>query len=190
MYLTRVNPKDGLLFIEDGEDGILCIKEFRDLVNDKKYGLMCLTAVALTADYQSKINFYDDKDRPRKAQEEVTGNRDYWEWKSEPIQKALKKYEALQFDPTLEEKRIYDIQKVLKLREMENYPDLSEDEKKKTSMVQLRKDMRLINQDIAELEKRTENKDIYSNSPVVNDYELSRLEQKLESKNSFYHKIR
>ena len=89
MYLTSLNPKTGLLEIEEGNDGILAIKEFRDLIQNKKLGLHCLTAIALTADYQSPILYYNDKDRPRKAQEEVTGDRDAYEWNTEIIQKAL-----------------------------------------------------------------------------------------------------
>ena len=162
------------------------------MLESKKHGLHCLTAIALTADYQSPINFYSDKDKPRKAQEEVTGDRDAWHWNIELIQKALKKYDALQYDPTLEEKRIYYDQKVMKLRAIQEYDKLDpEDPKRKaTSMAQLKKDLRIINKDIEDFEKRVEGKDIFSESPVVNGYTLSRLEQKLDKKNSFYHEVR
>jgi hypothetical protein len=192
MYLTRIDKKTGLLLIEDGDDGILSIKEFRELMKSEDYGIYCLTAVALVADYQSPIRYYNDIDRPKKAQEEVIGDRNKWHLNTELIQSALKKYDALQYDPTLEEKRIYYDQKVRKLQQIKEYDTLdSNDEKRKNiTMAQLKKDLRSINDDIEAFTKRIEGQDIYHESPVVNGYSLSRLEQKLEKKSSFYHEIR
>ncbi len=192
MYLTSLNPKTGLLEIEEGNDGILAIKEFRDVIQNKKLGLHCLTAIALTADYQSPILYYNDKDRPRKAQEEVTGDRDAYEWNTEIIQKALKKYDDLQYDPTLEEKRIYYNQKVMKLKAIQGFDNKQGDEVKigGVSMSQLKKDLRAINSDIEAFDKRVAGLNIFSESPVVNGYTLSRLEQKLEKRNSFYHDVK
>ncbi len=192
MYLTALNSETGLLLVEKGDDGILAIQEFRDLLDSKEHGLPCLTSVALTADYLSPIKYYNDKDRPKKAQEEVTGKRNAWEWKTELIQAALKKYDALQYDPTLEEGRIYYDQKVMKLRAIKEFDGLPDDDpiRKKTSMAQLKKDLRIINVDIVEYDKRIEGKSIYSEAPIVNGYLLSRLEQKLEKRNSFYQEVR
>lgn len=192
MYLTRLDTKTGLLLIEDGDDGILAIKEFRNVLESEKHGLPCLTAIALVADYQSPIKYYSDSDRPRKAQEEVTGDRDAWEWNIELIQVALKKYDALQYDPTLEEQRIYYDQKVMKLKAIQEYDKLSADDpiRKNTSMAQLKKDLRQINDDITKFDERIEGKNLFSESPVVNGYTLSRLEQKLNKRNSFYHEVR
>jgi len=192
MYLTRLDDKTGLLVIEDNDDGILAIKELRELLNDERFGIRCLTAVALVADYQSPIRYYNDDDRPRKAQEEVTGDRDFWIWNSTEIQVALRKYDYLQYDPTLEEGRIHYDQKVKKLKEIQAYGSLPEndDKLKTTSIIQLKKELKSINTDIDDYEKRIEGKNIYDQSPVKNGYALSRLEQKLEKKNSFYHAIR
>jgi len=192
MYLTELNKETGLLKIEENLDGILAIKEFRDILNSEGHGLQCLTAIALTVDYQSIIKYYSDKDRPRKAMEEVTGNRNEWIWNVDIIQLALKKYDALQYDPTLEEGRIYYDQKVRKLKQISEWDTLPDDSSKRvgTSMGNLKKELRTINDDIDNYEKRVSNKDIYSNSPVVNGYKLSRLEQKLEKKKSFYHEVR
>ena len=192
MYLTKLNSETGLLLIEDNEDGILAIKEFRDILNSEDHGLGCLTAIALVADYQSTIKYYSDKDRPRKAMEEVTGDRDEWEWNVDIIQLALKKYDALQYDPTLEEGRIYYDQKVQKLKEIQNWDTLPDDSPSRvgSSMTSLKKELRAINDDIQLYDKRISEKDIYKDSPVVNGYKLSRLEQKLENKHSFYHEIR
>ena len=192
MYLTILNSKTGLLDIEEGNDGILAIKEFRNILDNPKLGLHCLTAIALTADYQSPILYYSDNDRPRKAQEEVTGDRDAFEWNTEPIQKALKKYDDLQYDPTLEEKRIYYNQKVMKLKAIQSFDNKGGDEVKigGVSMAQLKKDLRAINSDIELFDKRVAGLNIFSDSPVVNGYSLSRLEQKLEKRNSFYQEVK
>lgn len=192
MYLTRINKETGLLLIEDGNDGILAIKEFRAILDDPLLGLQCLTAIALTVDYQSPINFYDDKDRPRKAMEEVTGNRDEWIWNIEKIQEALSKYDNLQYDPTLEEGKIYYDQKVQKLKLLSQWDKLPADHISKVgrNMADVKKELRVINADIMDYEKRVEGKDVFKESPVVNGYKLSRLEQKLEKKNSFYQTVR
>lgn len=192
MYLTRINEKTGRLFIEDNNDGILAIEEFRDILEDEKLGLNCLTAIALVADYQSPIKYYSDEDRPKKAMEEVTGNRKFWSWPLEIIQRALKKYDELQYDPTLEEGRIYYDQKVKKLKDIQIWDTLSLDNEKRmaTSMGSLKKELRSINTDIDDYEKRISGKDVYKDSPVVNNYTLSRLEQKLTKLNSFYHETR
>lgn len=141
MYLTQFDRKTGLLDIEDIDDGVMSIKEFRDLVNSKEFGLPCLTAVALVADYKSPIKYYDDNDRPKKAMEEVTGQRKAWEWNLEIIQVALKKYDALQYDPVLEEGRIYFDQKVKKLKEIQAYDNLPKDDPRRqvTRMSDLKK---------------------------------------------------
>jgi hypothetical protein len=195
MYLTEIDPKSGFLIIDKEHDGILAIKEFRDILDDKKLGLPCLTAIALTADYQSPVKYYNDKDRPRKAMEEATGNRDAFDWKIEVIQKALVKYDALQYDPTLEEGRIHYQRKVSKLKEFkeseEKFGKGIKDKNGKEilfrSPSQCAADLRKINEDIKEYEKQIQGKDTYSESPVRNGYALSRLEQKIEKKNSFYH---
>lgn len=189
MYLTKLDEKTGLVVIEDNDDGILAIKEFRDILNNEKHGIRCLTAIAITADYQSPYRYYSDTERHRKAQEEVTGDRNYWEWNVEEIQLALKKYDTLQYDPTLEEGRIHYDQKVRKLREIQEFDTLPPDDtkRKSTSVFQLKKELKSINVDLDDYEKRISGKDIYNESPVKNGYKLSRLEQKLEKKNSFYH---
>lgn len=195
MYLTEIDKKTGFLKIDDIDDGVLAIKEFRAVIDNKNLGLECMTAIALTADYKSPIRYYNDEDRPRKAMEESIGDRDKWEWKQELIQAALKKYDYLQYDPSLEERRIHYDRKVKKLKEIKNYDspakkDLEGNEIKKKSISALTSELRNINNDIKEFEKTVEGKDIYSKSPSKGDYKLTRLEQKLEKKNSFYTQIR
>lgn len=195
MYLVKLDEETGLVIVDKNDDGVYAIKEFREIINNEKFGIRCFTAIALTADYQTPWRFYDDTDRPRKAQEEVTGNRDYWNWNLTEIQTCLRKYDDLQYDPTLEEGRIHYNQKIKKLKEIQEYDTLSSEEKaekKKNgiTVATLKKELRAINTDIDEYDKRIAGKDVYKDSPVKNGYKLSRLEQKLENKNSFYHQVR
>lgn len=197
MYLTEIDKHTGLVRIDDIDDGVLAIKAFRDVINSKDLGINCMTAIALAIDHKSPINFYDDKDRPLIAMEEVTGDRRKWEWKQDLIQIALKKYNELQYDPTLEEKRIHYDRKIRKLEEAKHAEaPLEKDEngddipRKGPSLSSIMSDIRKINADIKEFEKNIEGHNIYDNSPVKNGYKLTRLEQKLLKKVSFYTKIR
>lgn len=194
MYLTKINSKTGLLEIEDIDDGVLAVKAFRDVIEDKNLGLGCMTAIALTVDYLSVVRFYSEKDRHQKAMEEVTGKRNSWDWPNDKIQIALKKYADLQYDPTLVEGQIHYQRKVTMLERFKESeekwgkgikgPDGKEilyDSPTKVAAM-----LRQINDDIKEYEKQIQGKDVYDTSPAKNGYKLSRLEQKLEKKNSFY----
>lgn len=194
MYLTKLDKNTGLVLIENENDGVLSISEFREIINHPELGIKCFTSIALTVDYLSTLRFYDDKDRPKKAMEEVTGNRNAFVWKQEIIQLALKKYADLQYDPTIEEGQIHYQRKINKLNQYreseEKYGKGLKDENgellKITNPATIAKELKEINSDISDYEKQIQGKDIYDKSPVKNGYSLSRLEQKLEKKTSFY----
>lgn len=192
MYLTKLDPRTGLVIIEDNDDGVLAIKEFRAVINDPKLGIACLTAIALTADYLTPKRYYDEKDRPRAAMEEVSGNRDKWTWNQEKIQQALVKYDLLQYDPDIEEGDIHYQRKVSKLKEFkesEEYyskPRDRDGEPLYKSPHVIAGELRKINQDIQEYKKTVQGKDLFEKSPVAQGYSLSRLERLVEKKNSFY----
>ena len=162
MYLTRIDKKTGFLLIGDNEDGIMAIKEFRDVLENSILGIKCLTAIALTADYQSPIKFYSDADRPKKAMEETTGSRNKFEWNLDVIQVALKKYDDLQYDPALEEGRIHYQRKVNKLKDYKfSEANFGKQLKQKNGDLMIikspstvSKELREINSDIAEYEKK------------------------------------
>lgn len=194
MYLTKIDQKTGFLSIEKQEDGILAIKEFRDLINDENLGIEAMTAVALAVDHKSPVRHYDLNDRPKAAMETATGNRKAFEWNQEKIQIALKKYDWLQYDPVIEEGRIHAQRKIRKLKEFseaeEKYGKKDDDgniiHKGIRDPQLISKELRAINQDISTFEDQVQGKDIFSGSPVKNGYSLTRLEQKLEKKSSFY----
>lgn len=119
MYLVELHPLTGLVKVEGEFDGIRAVKEFRDIINDAELGIVCMTAIALTADYLTPIAYYRDEDKPYKAMEMATGgNRRAFPWACEAIQNALKKYEELQYNPTIEEKKTLDEMLLNKLKEI------------------------------------------------------------------------
>lgn len=196
MYLTKINKRTGFVDIENEEDGVLAIKEFRDIINDKSLGIGCFTAIALSVDHDSSLRHYSEKDRPKKAMEEVTGNRNEYDWYIDKIQLALKKYAELQYNPTLEEGEIHYQRKVAKLKEYKEseqyYGKGIKDKDGKEILYKepgrVASELRKINEDIDQYEKSISGKDLYAEAPSKSGYKLSRLEQKILKKNSFYAK--
>lgn len=252
MYLTELDQATGLLKIEGAFDGIMAIKEFRDVVHDPELGLACLTSIALTVDYLTPIKYYREEDRPYKAMEIATnGNRRAFVWNQEKIQKALIKYDDLQYNATIEEKKALDFMLLEKLKEIkqeseakQEYSQLDEitlenieqtleynkdvkillgdsnwehmsptqkeifikkanrqiifpynrkqkekaSEQSQEKSLNLFKQLNTIKALIENFNKANEGKDIYADGAVVNNYKLSRLEEKQLDKNSFYHK--
>ena len=182
MYLVELNSITGLIKIDGEFDGIRSIKEFRDIINDDTLGPRCMTAIALTVDYLTPIKYYREEDRPYKAMEIVCeGNRRAFEWNQELIQKALIRYDNLQYNATIEEKRTLDFMLLEKLKEIKEETD----EEKRLGYF---KQLNTIKALIETFNKDNQDKDIYADGPVVNGYKLSRLEEKAQDKNSFYNK--
>ena len=252
MYLTELDPVTGLIKIDGPFDGVMAIKEFREVVNDKKLGIRCFTSIALTVDYLTPIQYYREEDRPYKAMEiACEGERRAFVWNQELIQQALVKYDDLQYNATIEEKKALDFMLMEKLKEIKNESEnhqsfhlldevtpsnieqvfienrdvkglLNEQEwehfslQQKTSFIRkantriikpfnkkqqdrasevsqekvlvLFKQLNTIKSLIENFVKANEDNDIYADGPVVNGYKLTRLEEKILDKNSFYHK--
>jgi len=188
MYLTEIDENTGLLSIGQSKDGVTAIKEFRVILDKKGYGIECLTAIALTADYLTPFRHYDENDRPRAAMEEVTGNRDKWPWKDPIIQNALIKYRDLQFDPDLEEMQLHKQRKINIINKIKLAESLDDEERieKNLNIGNLTKNLRNINNDIEAFNKRVNKSELYTNAPTDNGYSLSRIEQKLLKKRSHY----
>jgi hypothetical protein len=124
MYLTELDPKTGLVRVDGPFDGIMAIKEFRDVVNDESLGIKCFTSIALTVDYLTPIKYYREEDRPYKAMEiACDGERRAFIWDQELIQEALIKYDDLQYNATIEEKKALDFMLLEKLKEIKNESD-------------------------------------------------------------------
>lgn len=180
MYLCKLNSVTGLIDLSSDQDGFYAIPEFRKLLSDTKLGLQKLTCVALVVDYSSPIRQYHEKEKPLKAMDNVLNDRKAFLWNSDEIQEALLAYQALQHDLDLEEDKMLRGLRFEKQMQVSNEQDIS---KKLYLMQELQK----IKNVIADFENQTAGKDLFENSPVRNGYSLSRLEQKLENKKSFYH---
>lgn len=252
MYLTEFDPATGLIKVEGPFDGVMAIKEFREVINDPKLGVECFTAIALTVDYLTPIKYYREEDRPYKAMSIVCdGNRRAFDWNQELIQSALVKYDNLQYNANIEEKKALDFMLLEKLQEIKNesergqrYHQLDEvtpsnidqvfeenadvrrllgddkwehmsitrktqfikkanrqiiqpynqkqreraSEASQEKVINLFKQLNTIKTLIENWTKANEDKDIYADGAVVNNYRLTRLEEKFLDKNSFYHK--
>jgi len=188
MYLTELDPVTGFVKVEGPFDGIMAIKEFREVVNDETLGIACFTSIALTVDYLTPIKYYREEDRPYKAMEICNeGNRRAFDWNQEKIQKALIKYDDLQYNATIEEKKALDYMLLEKLQEIKK-ESANTGEESQEKVLNLFKQLNTIKTLIENFNKANAEKDIYSDGLVVNGYRLSRLEEKLLDKNSFYHK--
>lgn len=178
MYLVELDS-DGLVKVTGAYDGVRAIKEFREILDDEALGVQCLTAIALTADWLTPIRHYTIEDRSKKAMYMITGNRKAFVWNQERIQSALMKYQELQYNPALVEKTTLDKMLIDQLQLIENEKDADQ---KITLFGQLATIKDLIRGWI----KQNEAENPLSNGPVENGYTLTRLEEKLKDKSSFY----
>ena len=179
MYLVEIDPVDGLVKVDGSYDGIRAIKEFREIINDKELGRECMTAIALVADWLTPIRYYSEEDRPKKAMHDVANDRNAFIWKQEKIQVALNKYKDLQYNPNLVEKERLDEMQMLKLEQIKK-------EKSSTKQVTLFQQLNVIKGLIEAWNKSNEDSNPYAEGPVENGYLLSRLEEKLNDRHSFY----
>jgi len=119
MYLVEIDIGTGLVQTSGQFDGVMAIKEFRNVIISKKLGIRCFTAIALTVDYLTPIAYYRESDRPYKAMEiACEGNRRAYDWNQELIQQALVKYDNLQYNATIEEKKALDFLLLDKLKDI------------------------------------------------------------------------
>lgn len=124
MYLCELDPKTGLVKTSGPFDGVMAIREFRDVINDELLGVKCFTAIALTVDYLTPIKYYREADRPYRAMGMCNeGNRRAFDWKQEKIQQCLIAYDELQYNATVEEKKALDFMLLEKLKEIKTESD-------------------------------------------------------------------
>ena len=119
MYLVELDPFTGLVKVDGEFDGVRAVREFREVINSEELGIECFTAIALTVDYKTPIYYYKESDKPFKAMELATkGNRRAFVWDQDLIQSCLIKYDELQYNATIEEKRTLDSMLLEKLKEI------------------------------------------------------------------------
>lgn len=180
MYLLQIDTFTGLVKEDPELDGFMAVPSFRELYNKEGYGIKAITCVALYMDYGSIIKRYNDKERAEKAMEMVYDNRKAILWNSDEIQLALINYKELQYDKTLEEKKILDQMHLEKLSEIKD----SESSYDKTVKM---KELTQINNLMDSFDAKNQGKDLFKESPVRNGYTLQRLEILLTDKKSFYY---
>lgn len=180
MYLTRIDPKTNLIDISDTQDGILSIDAFAKIINDKNFGIACMTCIALSVDYGSPMRKYPRLERPMAAMRFVTGDTKSFPWANDKVMEACDVYERLQFNEDLEEISIIRQMRLEKLAELK---DTSDTLQRTHILNEIKK--------IKEMQKRYTDEDearfIDESDAKKNQYKLSRLENKLKNKNTFYH---
>ena len=180
MYLVELDPKDGLILVDGQYDGVMSIKEFREIINNPELGRECMTAIALTLDWQSPLRYYTEKDRPGRSMKEVKQDIKAFVWDREEIQAALIKYSDLQYNASLVEKHQYD------QMEMEIMAEIRA-EKDRSKQLEGFKQLDTIKGLKGNWIKQNADLNPFAEGPIVNGYQLSRLEEKSNDRNSFYH---
>jgi hypothetical protein len=178
MYLVEISQRTGLIKEDPLLDGFMAIQSFRKVV--ETLGLEAMTVIAIACDYQSPLRYYTMKDRPYAAMKFVTGSKSSFIWEQDIVQEAMNDYLDLQKDQILEEGVLLRDLKESQLIKIKN----EKDTEKQTSLF---KEMGAINDLIKKYDRDNKEKDIFASSPVVNGYKLSRLENKITDKNSFYY---
>ena len=126
MYLVELDSKTGLVKVNGAFDGVMAIREFRDVINDETLGIKCFTSIALTVDYLTPIKYYREKDRPYRAMGMANeGDRKAFDWNQEKIQQGLIAYNELQYNASVEEKKALDFMLLEKLQEIKLESDNS-----------------------------------------------------------------
>lgn len=183
MYLMQLDNFTGLIKEDEHLDGWRAVDSFRNLVNDKRFGLKALTCVALVVDYGSIIEHYSDKERPLKAMEIIYHSRTELNWNLDEIQLACIHYKEFQYNANLEERALLNELKTNKLEEIRNAETTAQ-------KAVLLKELNAINDLVDSFDKKHGDQDLYAKSPVRNGYTLSRLEVKLLDPKSFYYERR
>lgn len=186
MYLIEIDKETGLIKEDPLLDGWFAIPSFRAIASQEN-GLEKLTVIALFTDYLSPIRFYGVEDRYKKAMDIVFQKRDLVFWAKEETQKAVEDYKTLQYSHDLEEGKMYKQEKIKALQKVQSGEDANGDPLSENDKQTLFRRIKELNTNIDDFEKRNETKDLFSESPVRNNYKLSRLEQKLLNKKSFYY---
>lgn len=179
MYLIQLDS-DGFVMDTPLHDNWKAIKEFREVYN--KYKIKGITVIALTCDYESVYRYYtNEKDRFLRSVDEMYGNRTQLKL-NDLLQKAIDKYNELQYNPNLERIRQFEeyrdrlIQRIGTNMKMET-PEAEAEVKRLNTL--------LASQETAfkDFMKSIDRNDIMQKTAVTsNGYELSRIEIDLLTK--------
>jgi len=96
VYLLKLD-KRGDVIQED--DGMFAIPEFRELIEQKGYGMKAMLWVALVCDYDSPYRHFVERERIKSVSKTVFDTYNWSGIKNKKIADAISKYKELQFDP-------------------------------------------------------------------------------------------
>ncbi len=177
MYLIQIDKNTGLIKEDTNNDSWAGITCFRTLV--ERDGLKALTAIALSYDYLSIYSHYKESDRPVRVAEELYGNREAIDFiGDELIVECAQKYKELQFNPDLEQERIFTDRKI-NLLERINKANNEEDD---GAIDKYTKQLQDHEATIAKFNSRFDKEKAISNSVTSSGYSLSRIENDIKSR--------
>lgn len=176
MYLIQIDPNTGLIVEDPVNSGWMAIKEFREVF--KKYGKQGVTMLALARDYESPFKYYNNKERPFRAMEEVYGSRDKFDPMEDIFAAAYLKYDDLQFNSDLDQERLNNeiTQRLLtQMREA----NIAEDDK---LIAVHRKSMQDHQKYVDSFKSSFSREEAVKKAVTSNGYELSRIENDIRSR--------
>lgn len=123
MYLLKLNRKGDIM---KDDDGVIAVPEFKDVIKAKGLGDIAMKWVALVYDYESPYRHYNEKERKKAVSNDLYQTYNWKEEKRPEINKAVKKYCELQYDPLDEQLRAFNI-KIDQFTEFMNNMRVNED---------------------------------------------------------------
>lgn len=176
MYLIEIDIETGLISEEPSNSGWKAISAFRNLYEKK--GIKAITVVALSCDYLSMIHYYNEKERPVRAVEEVYGKRNALKMDNPLVVAAVDKYIELQFNPDLEQERI---NQEIKMRLLTKISAANREEDD-VEIEKLRKALNNHEGTIEKFNNRYNKKEAIKSSATNNGYSLSRIENDIKAR--------
>ncbi len=176
MYLITLDFNTGLVKDDVNYDSWKGIKCFKELV--ERDGLKALTVVALSIDYLSIYYHYKESDRPIRVIEEVYGSRNAIDFKDELIQQCVSKYKELQFNPDLEQEKIFNERKISLLNKI----NIATDEDDDVAIDKYSKQLINHEDSMNKFIKRFDKDKAIDGSVANSGYTLSRIENDIKSR--------
>lgn len=176
MYLIQIDPNTGLIMDDPANTGWMAIKEL--LAVFKKYGKEGVTFIALSKDYESPFRYYNNKERPLRAMDEIYGSRDKFDITKPLFTEAFTKYDELQFNSELESERLNNeiTQRLLeKTREANEQGD-------DTNLDKYRLQMQKHQAYVEKFKASFNREEAVKKAVTSNGYELSRIEADIKSR--------
>lgn len=177
MYLLTIDFNTGLIKDDISNDSWKGIRCFKELV-ERDGNLKSLTAVAQSVDYLSIYSHYKESDRPIRVIEEIYGSRTAIDFKDELIQECVSKYKELQFNPDLEQERIFNDRKISLLEKI----NLATEQDDDMSIDKYSKQLESQEATVEKFNKRFDRNKAIDGSVANSGYSLSRIENDIKSR--------